>query len=475
VLGPSGAGKSTLLRVIAGLQRPSAGSANVLGVDIGRISERRGSRLRHAQIGYLDQRAETMLAPDLRVESAVALPLALRGMTSASRTARVDELLSATGLSDRRDALPGELSGGERQRVALCAALAHRPTLLLADEPTGELDARSAADVQGLIAQLAKAHRTTVVLVTHDPAAAEVADRAVRIRDGRIVEDFRDGRDALVVGRGGWLQLPNAMLASAGIGERASVKPVAGGVLISAAEPDGNRPRTVSASTTASTSNGHWQPVRVELREVSRGRGRGAGRRVVIDKLTLEPRPGQFTVVTGRSGSGKTTLLRMLAALDRPDTGEAMIAGVRLSSCDEEGLARLRLGRIGYLAQEPSPIGFLAADENVVLGLRLRGWAQDAAFERAATILARIGLSDRARQRVERLSAGESQRVALARALAAARGLLIADEPTSRLDEANAEAVADILARVAVEDGQTVVCATHDPELIRRAHEVVAL
>ena len=110
-----------------------------------------------------------------------------------------------------------------------------------------------------------------------------------------------------------------------------------------------------------------------------------------------------------------------------------------------------------------------------MLALRMRGWELDGASERAAVVLARVGLADRARQRVTRLSAGEAQRVALARALASARGLLIVDEPTSRLDEANAVAVATLMASAAVHDGQTVVCATHDPEVIGRADDVFEL
>jgi len=194
VLGPSGAGKSTLLRVIAGLQRPSAGIASVLGSDIGRMSARRSAQVRHAEIGYLDQRADSMLPPDLQASSAIALPLKLRSVEAPARRARVAELLDATGLSDRASALPGELSGGERQRVALCVALAHRPAILLADEPTGELDADSAASVHGMIRQLARADGTTVVIATHDPAAADIADgsscpprcwRGLESRNGR--------------------------------------------------------------------------------------------------------------------------------------------------------------------------------------------------------------------------------------------------------------------------------------------------
>jgi len=488
VLGPSGAGKSTLLRVIAGLQRPSAGIANVLGSDIGRMSARRSSALRHAQIGYLDQRSDSMLAPDLPAQAAVELPLALRGVPPQRRRARARELLAAAGLDERAAALPDQLSGGERQRLALCAALAHRPALLLADEPTGELDAASAATVHALIESLARGSDTTVVLVTHDPAATTIADRTVSIRDGRIVEDRRDGQQALVVGRGGWLQLPAPLLAAAGIGERATATTVSAGVLVSSAGGDGqpvggaaaggppmDGPPLGSRSTSLAATNGRWDAARAELRGVSRSRGAGAGRRRVIDKLSLSIAPGRLTVVTGRSGAGKSTLLRMLAALDRPDEGELSIAGAAVHEYGEEQLARLRLDRIGYLPQEPSPIGFLAAEENVLLALRLRGWTVRDASERAAVALAQVGLADRARQRVARLSAGEAQRVALARALASARGLLIVDEPTSRLDEAAAEAVAELLATAAGQGRQTVVCASHDPQVIRRADEVVGL
>ena len=152
-----------------------------------------------------------------------------------------------------------------------------------------------------------------------------------------------------------------------------------------------------------------------------------------------------------------------------------LLEGDSLGDRSGEQLASLRRERIGYLSQEPAPIGFLSAEENAVLALRIRGWDTGAAAERAARALVRVGLADRARQRAHRLSAGEAQRLALARALASARGLLIADEPTSRQDEHNAEAVAALLAAAAHEEGQTVICATHDPAVIRQADHVVVL
>ena len=389
VLGPSGAGKSTLLRVVAGIQPPSAGVVRVLGRDIGRMPARSRSRLRHELVGFLGQHTETALSPDLRMRDAVGLPLALRGVPRRERRTRVDELLEATALADRADALPGELSGGERQRFALCAALAHRPALLLADEPTGELDDASADATRALIVELARTNGTSVILVTHDPATAEVADRTLRIRDGRIVGDRRGGQEALVID-GGWLRLPADLLTQAGIGRRARVRPTPDGVIVTPADSDSGPaspagPAGPAAAEARPQPPAPWAPVQVGLRSVARTYGHGPTRRDVLGGLTHDFAPGRMTAITGRSGAGKTTLLKLVAGLDRPSSGQVMLDGQPLGDRDGEQLASLRRERIGYLSQEPAPIGFLSAEENAVLVLRIRGWDADAAAERAAS------------------------------------------------------------------------------------------
>jgi ABC-type lipoprotein export system ATPase subunit len=474
VLGPSGAGKSTLLRVIAGLQTPSAGEVLVLGRDIGRLPARSRAQLRHELFGFLGQSAEAALSPDLRVQDCVALPLSLRGIERQDRRARVAELLERVGLARRARARPSELSGGERQRIAFCVAIAHRPRLLLADEPTGELDADSARAVRELIADVTRGTGATTILVSHDAASASVADRTLVIRDGRVAEDLHPADPAdrtLVVAPDGWVRLPPDLLARASIAGRARVAGDADGLVVSRVRLADTREPSPGAGSGVGSGAG----AAVQLRSLVRSRGRGAGRRGVLDGLSHEIAPGQMTALTGRSGSGKTTLLRLIAGIDSPDAGELWIDGEDIAGWGAEARAGLRRERIGYLPQEPAPIPFLSAQENVVLALQLRGWPARAARERAAAVLSRVGLADRARQRVARLSAGETQRVALARALAAARGLLIVDEPTSRLDRANAVAVADLLAEAADLDRQTVICATHDPEVIARAGAVMGL
>ena len=473
VLGPSGAGKTTLLRVIAGLQTPSAGAVHVLGRDVGRAPARTRARIRHRSLGLLGQHAGSALSPDLTVRECLGLPLALRGAGRGERRRRAEELLEAAGLTDRAAALPGALSGGERQRAALCTAIAHDPELLLADEPTGELDPASGQAVLALIAQLSRAEGTTVIVVSHDRAAASAADRSVRMRDGRIVEELGDGPGGgIVVGRSGWVSVEPAMLRGAGIGERARIRMTDGGLLVS---PAGAAPEPATVTSPPADRGARWTPARIELRDVVRTRGRGRAQRTVLHGLTQCLAAGRLNAVAGVSGSGKTTLLRLVAGLDRPDSGAILFDAHDLAADDAEALAALRRRRIGYLAQEPSPVAFLSAQENVVLALRSRGWEEADARAQAAGVLARVGLAERARQRAGRLSAGEAQRLALARALASARGLLIVDEPTSRLDEANATMTAELLRAAARDDGHTVLCATHDERLLALADNVVDL
>ena len=475
VLGPSGAGKTTLLRIVAGLQTPSAGAVRVLGRDIGRAPARARARIRHRSLGLLGQHSGSTLSPDLPLRDGVALPLALRGAGRTARRRRAQQLLDAVGLGDRVRELPGVLSGGERQRAALCLAIAHRPALLLADEPTGELDAASGRAVLSLIAQLARSEGATVILVSHDPAAAARADRSVRMRDGRIVEELGTAPGGgIVVGRSGWLSVPPALLRETGISDRAQVRIANGGLLLSATGAPGGAPEP---QTPAGNGAGPapWRPATVELRALVRTLGHGGARRTVLHGLTRCLEAGQMHAVAGASGSGKTTLLRLVAGLDHPDGGAVLLDAHDLATDDAESLAALRRRLIGYQAQEPTPVGFLSAEENIVLALRSRGWRDGEARARAARVLARVGLGERARQRAGRLSAGEAQRLALARALASARGLLIVDEPTSRLDEANAAMAAELLSDAAREDGQTVLCATHDERLLALADNVVDL
>jgi len=183
VVGPSGCGKSTLLNLIGVLDAPDAGSVMVEGRDVGVLRDREATRFRLERIGFIFQRFH--LLPILTARENVELPMAEAGVARAERRARASELLTYVGLEERQEHRPSELSGGEQQRVAIARALANRPALLLADEPTGELDASTGAEVIELFRTL-NADGTTLVVVTHDPEMAGAARRVVRMRDGVV-------------------------------------------------------------------------------------------------------------------------------------------------------------------------------------------------------------------------------------------------------------------------------------------------
>ncbi|HUP55160.1 MAG TPA: ABC transporter ATP-binding protein, partial [Methylomirabilota bacterium] len=193
VVGPSGSGKSTLLRVLAGLDRPSAGRLTVFGQDLVTASDRELAGYRRDQVGLVEQHYRRALSPYLRAADAIALPLALRGVRPGDRKRRVEDLLDRVGLAERRRAFRHELSGGEQQRVAFAVALAARPSLLLADEPTGELDGTTAESLLQMARDLVRADGATCIIVTHDRLVERFADRVVHVADGRVVAERSDG------------------------------------------------------------------------------------------------------------------------------------------------------------------------------------------------------------------------------------------------------------------------------------------
>jgi peptide/nickel transport system ATP-binding protein len=475
VLGPSGSGKTTLLRTVAALERPSAGSIRVFGTDVGRLSALSGGAYRMGTLGYVDQHYSRALAPELSLRELVALPLELRGVARREASLRADGLLERVGLAERRDARPRELSGGEQQRAALCAGVAHEPRLLLADEPTGELDAANAARIYRLIGELAREQGCSALIVSHDAASTQIADRVVQLRDGRLAAESGRAGDGttIVVGRGGWLHLPEELLQRAGIATHAVVELADGRIVVSPAGT-GTVPGTETVSVTGTDAPAPApEPGETvaELANVSKV----FGRTTVFDQVAAGFRAGRLTAVTGPSGSGKTTLLHLVAGLEPPSTGTVSVLGRDLSNLDRSQRARLRASSVGVVGQQAGLIPFLSGQENVELGLELRGVPADQRGEQALQALEAVGLEHRTAQRVSRLSSGEQARVALARAVAPRPALLLADEPTSRLDETNALEVALLLARLARELGTAVVCATHDRRVIDQADDEVAL
>lgn len=277
IIGPSGSGKSTLMNTLGGLDRPSAGKAIVDGQDLLKLSSFALTRYRRSKVGFVWQQPSRNLIPYLSLQENVELPMIIAGMPRSERKAWTQELLEAVGLWDRRHHSMHQLSGGEQQRTAIGVALANKPILLLADEPTGEVDTTTAQRIMDTFRQLNERYNLTVVVVTHDPRVSDQVDRVVSIRDGRTSservrrvreaqpvetaaeEDVALGEAAtapspedvtyheyVVVDSAGRLQLPAEYLESLGVAGRAEVELTDGGILVKPAQALEDAPAQVA-------------------------------------------------------------------------------------------------------------------------------------------------------------------------------------------------------------------------------------
>jgi putative ABC transport system ATP-binding protein len=195
VMGPSGSGKSTLMHTLAGLDTPTSGTVTIAGTEITSLDDAKMTLLRRDHIGFVFQFFN--LLPMLTAEENVVLPLTIAG--EKPDRAWLDELLTKTGLGDRRKHRPSELSGGQQQRVAIARALVTRPTILFADEPTGNLDSKTGGEILDLLRDSVRDYGQTIVMVTHEARAAAIADRIMFLADGLIVKELRDTDQAQVL------------------------------------------------------------------------------------------------------------------------------------------------------------------------------------------------------------------------------------------------------------------------------------
>jgi ABC-type lipoprotein export system ATPase subunit len=268
IVGASGSGKTTLLNMLGGLDTPSAGRLTVDGKNLLKLSNGALDRYRRSEVGFVWQQTGRNLIPYLSARENIELPMTVAGMSGRAKRARTRELLEAVGLWEHRRHRLAQLSGGQQQRVAIAVALANKPKLLLADEPTGELDSSTAGEIMALLRSMNRQYGLTTLIVTHDPQVARTVDRVVTIRDGRTssetVRRVSEVQAALSAGVGptdtqsnepvfeeyvvidaaGRLQIPPQVLKASGLGDRATLEAREEGILIRPVtqQPEAARP-----------------------------------------------------------------------------------------------------------------------------------------------------------------------------------------------------------------------------------------
>jgi putative ABC transport system ATP-binding protein len=488
IVGPSGAGKSSILNLIGAIETATAGVVEVEGRDLAQLGQGEQTEYRRGTVGFLWQGATKNLVPYLTTAQNVLLPLLLGGGPAAASRQRVLDLLDFLGLADRARHLPQMLSGGEQQRLALAIALANSPAVVLADEPTAEVDRAGAERVVQALADARREFGATVIMATHDLVAAAEADVVYRLVDGRLRAHGSRGQ----VDGAGRLTLSHEAVRTVGTSE-VEIAIEDGELRIrrldSVEPPVESRLPTLTDEEPLGTLI--WSRERVEGRpgarvvgsgkehllladNVSRTYARGGGDTAALRGVSVRLGAGQLVVLMGPSGSGKSTLLGILAGLDRPDEGRVSWAGRPLDEISEEESAGLRATWLGMVFQALGLLPSLSAQENIVLPLLLAGVSAGSARQLADDWLRRLGLGDRIGHRINELSVGQQQRVAVARALAAGPTAVLADEPTAEVD---AEAAAVILGTLheVTRRGGGVLVATHDPRVLERADWVVVL
>jgi len=491
VVGPSGAGKSTILNLIGGVDTPTAGLVSVAGTDLSELTATDLSEYRRVMVGFLWQGTTKNLIPYLTVAQNAELPLLLAGVRSAAnRRQRTGYLLELLGLADRASHLPAMLSGGEQQRAGLVVALAHDPAIVLADEPTAEIDAEGAEQVVKALRSTCTELGSTVVMATHDLVAASKTDVTFRLIDGRV----RGPAGRASLDSSGRIALPEAAASLLGpaelevelegdeirirsIQEAIEYRPEstarAPGVAARPSAPvTATSSREISGAPPASTAARRASLLSAE--GLHRTYGQGATSTTALRDVSLQLTPGELVVVIGPSGSGKSTLLGIVGGFEPPDSGTVKWRGRLLAELSAADLARRRASEFGTVFQSLGLFPALTARENVYLPLLISGADPDTSAAAADKWIRRLGLQDRAEHRLFELSLGQQQRIAVARALAPDPDIVLADEPTAELDQEAANVVIQALREVS-QRGGGVILASHDPRVLQVADRVLAL
>jgi ABC-type lipoprotein export system ATPase subunit len=452
ITGKSGAGKSTLLNMIAGVSELTSG--NILfhwggdeapnpPVIINSLSEDKLATWRGENLGIIYQSFELM--PTLSLVENVMLPPDFLGAYNPIITKkRALELLDLVEIGNHAYKIPAHISGGQKQRVAIARALVNDPHLIIADEPTGNLDSVTAETIFQIFEKLV-AQGKTVVMVTHDENFAPRFTRRFQIVDG-TVSDPSENRASPVVKKEAPIQVRRVSAES-----KSRIE-----VISAPKEPREEKPAII-------------------LRNVEKVYENAAGKFLALKSINLQLNYGQFISIVGKSGCGKSTLLNMVTGIDHPTAGDVIIGGEHIYKMSESKRALWRGKNMGVVFQFFQLLPTLTLLENTMLPMdycNLYPFYERP--DRAMELLKMVGLEDQAHKLPTAVSSGQQQSAAIARGLATDPSIILADEPTGNLDSRAADNVLNLFENLA-RRGKTVLIVTHDPSITQRTDQTITL
>lgn len=445
ITGKSGAGKTTLLNMIAGVSAVSAGEIlfHWMGNDmpapfvpIHTLSEDKLAQWRGEHLGIVYQSFELM--PTLSLLQNVMLPPDfLGGYRPLITKQRAIELLEMVELADHAHKIPAHISGGQKQRVAIARALVNDPHLIIADEPTGNLDSVTAETILQIFEKLVEQGKT-IVMVTHDESFAPRFTRRLKIADGVVSAPVKsDSAKSHPRTR------PLQLFSVGKIGVRTQPKNSGSAAII--------------------------------LHDVEKIYENAAGKFHALKNINLQLNYGQFISIVGKSGCGKSTLLNMVTGIDHPTSGEVVIGGEHIYNMSESERALWRGKNMGVVFQFFQLLPTLTLLENTMLPMDYCDlYPFNERPARALELLKMVGLEDQAHKLPTAVSSGQQQCAAIARAIATDPSIILADEPTGNLDSRSAETVLQLFERLA-KQGKTILIVTHDPSITERTDQTIIL
>lgn len=478
VIGKSGAGKTTLLNMISGVSEITSGevlffppdnAGESVAISVHSMDENAMAAWRGRNLGVVYQSFELM--PQLNLLKNIMLPQDFAGIYQPGTSAeRAMELLDIVELTEHAYKIPAHISGGQKQRVAIARALVNDPPVILADEPTGNLDTVTAETIFQIFEKLV-ANGKTVVMVTHDNNLAARFTRRVYISDGQIVS--RNGNEGLEGEKLGLLVRQRIAREEA----LKDAEPLEITQEVSQPEAKAEPAGQLSSVEDAEIFSQFPQSdsAAIILKDVVKTFENAAGKFTALKGINLQMNYGQFVSIVGKSGSGKSTLLNMLTGIDFPTSGEVIVGGEHIYKMSESKRALWRGRNVGIVFQFFQLLPTLSLLENTMLPMDYCDiFPSSERPDRALELLKKVGLEAQAHQLPSSVSSGQQQGAAIARALATDPPIIMADEPTGNLDSRSADNILNLFADLA-RQGKTILIVTHDPSFTKHTDQTIIL